>query len=137
MLHMLSFSISDCEVGGVLFYQRGFVAMLHTLSFSIQYLVKLSVFMFLFCGPCRERKHSKSPDGGKTDSSGSFRTSDDEAREKDERYFISEEKNGCEAQVSLNYAVHLIDTTYKWIYLHIPAPVLHIYLHSAAETNAS
>ncbi|KAF8687376.1 hypothetical protein HU200_043064 [Digitaria exilis] len=47
----------------------------------------------------RERKHSKSPDGGKTDSSGSFRTSDDEAREKDERYFISEEKNGCEAQL--------------------------------------
>nr|CAB3471200.1 unnamed protein product [Digitaria exilis] len=48
-----------------------------------------------------ERKHSKSPDGGKTDSSGSFRTSDDEAREKDERYFISEEKNGCEAQTIL------------------------------------
>lgn len=93
--------------------------------------------MFLFCGPCSKRKHSKSPDGGKTDSSESFRSSDDEDRKKDERYFTSEEKNGCEAQVSLNYAVHLIDTKYKWFYLHIPAPVLHICIYSAAEANAS
>ncbi|RCV22932.1 hypothetical protein SETIT_4G259300v2 [Setaria italica] len=46
-----------------------------------------------------ERKHSKSPDGGKTNSSESFRTSDNEDREKDEKYFTSDEKNGCEAQL--------------------------------------
>ncbi|OEL20332.1 Zinc finger CCCH domain-containing protein 13 [Dichanthelium oligosanthes] len=46
-----------------------------------------------------ERKYSKSPDSGKNDSSESFRTSDDEDREKDEKYVISDEKNGSEAQV--------------------------------------
>ncbi|WVZ78878.1 hypothetical protein U9M48_026524 [Paspalum notatum var. saurae] len=46
-----------------------------------------------------ERKHSKSPDGGKTDTSGSFRTSDDEDRGKDERYLSNDEKNGSEAKL--------------------------------------
>ncbi|GJN39141.1 hypothetical protein PR202_gb28240 [Eleusine coracana subsp. coracana] len=41
----------------------------------------------------RERKHRKSPDGGKSDSSESFRTSDNEDKEKDERYPSSDEKN--------------------------------------------
>ncbi|KAJ1260452.1 hypothetical protein BS78_10G233700 [Paspalum vaginatum] len=47
----------------------------------------------------RERKHSKSPDGGKTDTSESFRTSDDEDRGKDERYLSNDEKNGSEAKL--------------------------------------
>ncbi|CAL5040060.1 unnamed protein product [Urochloa decumbens] len=46
-----------------------------------------------------ERKHSKSPDGGKTDTSESFRSSDNEDKEKGERYFITDDKNGCEAQL--------------------------------------
>lgn len=46
-----------------------------------------------------ERKHSKSPDGGKTDSSESFRTSDDEDRGKDERYLSNDEKNGSESKM--------------------------------------
>ncbi|CAL4966855.1 unnamed protein product [Urochloa decumbens] len=46
-----------------------------------------------------ERKPSKSPDGGKTDTSESFRSSDNEDREKGERYFITDDKNGCEAQL--------------------------------------
>lgn len=89
-------------------------------------LSKHCIFMFLIRGPCSEKKHSKSPDGGKTNSSESFRTSDNEDREKDEKFFTSDEKNGCEAQVSLNYVVHFIGTTCKWIYLtcfiysHIP-----------------
>jgi hypothetical protein len=55
-----------------------------------------------------ERKHSKSPDGGETDSSVSVRSPDNEDRGKDERYLSSDEKNGHEDQVSLNYAIHLI-----------------------------
>ncbi|KAG0515722.1 hypothetical protein BDA96_10G302900 [Sorghum bicolor] len=46
-----------------------------------------------------ERKHSKSPDGGKTDSSISYRSSDNEDRGKDERYLSSDEKNGREEQL--------------------------------------
>ncbi|PWZ16384.1 Zinc finger CCCH domain-containing protein 13 [Zea mays] len=46
-----------------------------------------------------ERKHSKSPDGGKTDSSVSFRSSDNEDKGKDERYLSSDEKNGREEQL--------------------------------------
>ncbi|CAN6193445.1 unnamed protein product [Urochloa humidicola] len=46
-----------------------------------------------------EKKHSKSPDGGKTDTSESFRSSDNEDREKDERYFVTDDKNGCEAKL--------------------------------------
>ncbi|XP_062234315.1 zinc finger CCCH domain-containing protein 13-like isoform X2 [Phragmites australis] len=45
-----------------------------------------------------ERKHRKSPDGGKTDSSESFRTSDNEDSEKDERHSSSDEKKDCEPQ---------------------------------------
>ena len=70
--------------------------------------------MFMFYGLFSERKHSKSPDGGKTDSSLSYRSSDNEDRGKDERYLSSDEKNGREEQVSLNYAIHLlVMITYK------------------------
>ena len=70
--------------------------------------------MFMFYGLFSERKHSKSPDGGKTDSSISFRSSDNEDTGKDERYLSSDEKNGREEQVSLNYAIHQIAMiTYK------------------------
>lgn len=64
--------------------------------------------MFMFYGLFSERKHSKSPDDGKTDSSVSFRSSDNEDRAKDEMYLSSVEKNGREEQVSFNYGVHLI-----------------------------
>ncbi|KAL6603641.1 hypothetical protein ACP70R_044002 [Stipagrostis hirtigluma subsp. patula] len=46
-----------------------------------------------------ERKHTKSLDGGGTDSSESFRTSDNDDREKDEKYPSSDEKIDCEAQL--------------------------------------
>ncbi|XP_062229603.1 zinc finger CCCH domain-containing protein 13-like isoform X2 [Phragmites australis] len=46
-----------------------------------------------------ERKYRKSPDGAKTDSSESFRTSDNEDREKNERYSSSDEKKDCEVQL--------------------------------------
>ncbi|AQK66344.1 Zinc finger CCCH domain-containing protein 40 [Zea mays] len=46
-----------------------------------------------------ERKHSKSPDGGETDSSVSVRSPDNEDRGKDERYLSSDEKNGHEDQL--------------------------------------
>jgi hypothetical protein len=70
----------------------------------------------------RERKHMKSPDGEKSDSSESFRTSDNEDRKKDKRFPSSDEKNAdYEAQVGLNYAVYLVNIiTYKRICLHIP-----------------
>jgi hypothetical protein len=68
----------------------------------------------MFYGLFSERKHSKSPDGGKTDSSISFRSSDNEDRGKDERYLSSDEKNGREEQVSLDYAIHfIVIITYK------------------------
>lgn len=84
------------------------------LFFATLWLLKLPVFIFMFYGLFSERKRSKSPDGGKTDSSLSFRSSDNEDRGKDERYLSSDEKNGREEQVSLNYAIHhIVMTTYK------------------------
>lgn len=78
---------------------------------EIAYLYDCIIWLF------SERKLSKSPDGGKTDSSISFRSSDNEDGGKDERHLSSDEKNGREEQVSLNYAIHLIVMiTYKWIY---------------------
>lgn len=74
------------------------------------------------CGIFRERKHRKSPDGGKSDSSGSFRTSSDNVdREKAERYPSSDEKNpDYEAQVGLNYAIYLVDIiTYMIVSFYI------------------
>ncbi|KAL6873744.1 hypothetical protein ACP4OV_013826 [Aristida adscensionis] len=46
-----------------------------------------------------EKKHTKSLDGGKTDSSESFRTSDNDDREKDERYSSDGEKIDREAKL--------------------------------------
>jgi hypothetical protein len=94
----------------------------------------------VLCGISRERKHRKSPDGEKSDSSESFRTSDNEDIKKDERYPGSDEKYAdYEAQVGLNYAVYLVNIiTYKWICLHIPVPIfLYLQLKQALREDKS
>jgi len=81
-------------------------------------------YIMVLCGFFRERKHRKSPDGGKSDSSESFRTSDNEDSEKDEKYPSSVEKNAdYEPQVGLYCSVYLVNIiTHRWICLHNPGP---------------
>jgi hypothetical protein len=56
------------------------------------------IFMWL-CGSFSERRHKKKVDDGKTDSTGSLNSSDNEDRKKDDRHSSGNEKDDTEAQV--------------------------------------
>lgn len=86
------------------------------------------------CGFSSERRPKKKVDGDKSDSSGSFNTSENEDRKKDDIHSSSDEKDDGEAKV---WTVQSISLAYRSSCLRIPGPLLYVYVCSAAETNCT